>query len=214
LSFCKSNIRKTPNLRFRDIKDQFGNNVLIYSEFLPIELQKGIVIDFETTLKSEPFTLGFVRRNKIIIYQLLDDIYDWFFDFIKERLWNDEFIADKLTPPYFAYNASFEKDIFDKIGIETLESDWYDLMQSVPYLNEDKEWKEFDHGLMKKEYHIHIPGIDFGTGKNMPYLWSAYLKETDDWSSAKIIYNIIRHNRACLYKELFLYIMSDGGNIV
>ena len=62
---------------------------------------------------------------------------------------------------------------------------------------------------LKKEFYVYLPSIDFMPGKIIPRLWKLYLRSEDAWEKARIIYDIMRHNRQCLLKELTIVMMGE-----
>ena len=200
-------LKRFMKLRKGEIKEAIyseGKKFIIYEEELPITLNKGTLMDFET--KSDtynenfPITIGLIYKNKLKIIQILDAEVDM--EEIKSEL--------ILEEPFIAYNNNFEKEILGKrFNLVYPKSKWRELMQPVPYKDENDQWQEFDKALMKKDYHISIPGVSFGDGKNIPYLWQAYKLTQDPWTKANIIYNIMMHNRQCLMKELLILSLCE-----
>lgn len=205
-------IKRFPILRKTAIKEaiESGKSFVEYEEDLPVNILKGTLIDFETTerkinINSQILSFGVVNKNKIKIIQLLNDSNpEQFTEKIKEEI-------RKLDEPFFAYMADYEKSFLDDLGIHI--EKWVELNQSVPFIDGDGNWQEFGGAKLKKEYHIHIPGINFGEGKMIPLLWKHYNLTNEIWDKAQIIYDIIRHNRQCLIKELCILITGEEENI-
>jgi hypothetical protein len=196
-------IRKGPSLRYRKIKEavEGGESHLRYSEQLNLELSRGTLLDFETKDPENevPITIGTIHSNDLIIYQLLNENYSEFDGIIKSIEWRE---------PLIAFNVDFEKSILERIGVPS--KAWKELQQAVPYKDDQGEWQHFDKALMKKEFFVSLPPIDYMVGKVVPYLWKLYLLSGDPWEKAKLIYNIVSHNRQCLLKELTILLMAEN----
>lgn len=198
----KIEIRRAPSLRYRDIKETIerGELYLRYNEQLNLGLNRGTLLDFETKdLKNNvPITVGTIHSNDLIIYQLLNENYPAFDGILKGIKWRE---------PLIAFNVSFEKFILERIGVSI--KAWKELQQAVPYIDDAGEWQHFDKACMKKEFYVSLTPIDYMAGRVVPHLWKLYLLSDDPWEKARLIYDIVRHNRQCLLKELTILLMGE-----
>jgi hypothetical protein len=57
---------------------------------------------------------------------------------------------------------------------------------------------------------LRLPAADrLHGGGVVPHLWQLYLLTEDPWKKARLIYDIVRHNRQCLLKELAIVMMGE-----
>ena len=98
------------------------------SKTVALAMQNGTLVDFETTgipgktRTCEVLTLGYFSENKVVIVQRKSKEKRPFYSEIIKTLGN-------LPRPFYAYNASFERDIMKtELEIAVTDNDFVDLM--------------------------------------------------------------------------------------
>jgi hypothetical protein len=150
-------------------------------------MTEGTLIDFETTgipFKTqswEAITLGYFNQSKVVILQRKLEAKESFYEELRRVL------AD-LPKPFYAYNASFERDIIKhELRMEISESDFVDLMHGWKEKAESSEleWPSVSDLMSEPEDYFGEPKI---TGKRVPNLWNLYLTNgKPDWIPRLIV---------------------------
>ena len=168
---------------------------------LAIGLEKGSLIDFETTgipwrdKEHEVVTLGYFHGNKLVIVQRKSKEKSLFYREIRE-------ILERLPRPFYSYNSRFEKEIMEKeLGLKVRESDFVDLMGPWKEKADFKgiKWPKLDDLISEPEDYFEESKI---SGKDVPGLWKAYLSG----GTEKLLKMIMEHCLSDILREMILLI--------
>jgi uncharacterized protein YprB with RNaseH-like and TPR domain len=179
---------------------------LVYS--LPLALQKGTLIDFETTgiphktSSHEIVTLGYCSKNKLIVLQRTTKEKEPFYTELKQ-------LFSALPKPFYAYNACFEKAIMQiELDLEVNDADFIDIMR--PYRKKAEElcikWPRLDDLISEPEDYFREQKI---SGKDVPALWSKYLISGD----ATLLEKIMLHCFSDVLREWVLVVKNVAFNV-
>jgi hypothetical protein len=143
------------------------------TKILALVMQNGTLVDFETTgipgktKTCEVVTMGYLSSNKAVIVQRKSrDKRPFYAEIIKT--------IDGLPKPFFAYNASFERDIMkSELGLPVANRDFVDLMSGWRAKAEDKgtKWPGVSDLMSEPEDYFEELKI---TGASVPVLWDLY----------------------------------------
>jgi hypothetical protein len=141
---------------------------------LPLSLDKGSLIDFETTgfpwiNGCEIVTLGYFSNNDIVITQRRTRTkHDYYVEISK--------ILDSLPRPFFSYNTLFEGSVMRNLLNISVQPDLLvDIMKPWRRKAEAKgmKWPKLDELMSEPEDYFKDQKI---CGKDIPKMWSTYLK--------------------------------------
>jgi len=174
------------------VKNQIAKDILKHLLFtnpyfisltykLDNSLKKGSIIDCETTgidcLSDKIITLGIIRKNLLLIYQLLKEDSYWRFLQLCKR------IAKKQPTPRYAYAVHFEADF-----LNLKDDKWLDLTEyfEVDYDDENPFRR---YSLVDVTFHP-FPNepIDID-GSQIPQEWQQYLKTKNKNHLTNIIFH-------------------------
>jgi hypothetical protein len=173
---------------------------------LPLTLQEGTLIDFETTgipLKTPPheaITLGYFEQNRVVVLQRKSLEKEPFYSELRG-------VLAGLSKPYYAYNAQFERDMMrHELGMSVVSGDFVDLMRGWKVKSEDAgiKWPGVSDLMSEPEDYYNEPKI---TGKRVPSLWKLYTETKADW----VLKQIIDHCLSDVLREAVLLLRYPGS---
>jgi len=144
-------------------------------------LDKGSILDIETTgidpLSDKIITLGIIRKNFLLIYQLIKEDSYWRFLQLCKR------IAKKQPTPRYAYSSHFEADF-----LNLKDDKWLDLTQyfevDYDYENPFRRYSLID--VTRHPFPNEPIDID---GSQIPTEWQEYLKTKNKIHLTNITYH-------------------------
>lgn len=175
---------------------------------LPLAMQRGTLIDFETTgiphktPNHEIVTLGYCSKNNLVVLQRTTKEKEPFYAELKESL-------SALPKPFYAYNACFEKAIMQiELGFNVSDADFVDIMQ--PFREKASrlciKWPRLDELISEPEDYFREQKI---SGKDVPALWKQYLISSDVTLLEKIMwhcYSDVLREWVLLMKNRTMYV--------
>lgn len=175
---------------------------LFYS--LPLAIQKGTLIDFETTgiphktASHEIVTLGYCCKNKLVVLQRTTKEKEPFYTELKHLL-------SELPKPFYAYNACFEKEIMQiELNLKVSDADFIDIMH--PYREKAAKlcmkWPRLDELISEPEDYFNEGKI---SGKDVPALWNKYLTS----GNVILLEKIMLHCFSDVLRELVLIVRGE-----
>jgi uncharacterized protein YprB with RNaseH-like and TPR domain len=168
---------------------------------LAVRIQRGSLIDFETTGlprnegEHDVITLGYVYGNRLVIIQRKTREKKPFYREIRKTL-------QGLLRPFHSYNAQFERDVMEmELEMKVGSKDFVDTMQPWRKRSEQKglKWPKLDELMSEPEDYLKESKV---RGKDVPELWTIYL-ETGRETPLEVI---MSHCLSDLLREMVLLI--------
>lgn len=177
---------------------------------LALALEKGSLIDFETTGfpwdrngDHEIVTLGYFSGNNVVITQRkTKDKLPYYVEISK--------IIAKLPRPFYAYNANFEKQmmqaeldmVLPEDGIIDIMKPWMDKAQS-----KGLKWPKLDELISEPEDYFKDRKV---SGKDVPKFWRIYLKTGIE----SALLRIMEHCFSDILRESILMLRYQPRHVV
>lgn len=180
-------------------------NHIVSTIALVMGIKQGSLIDFETTGRPridgehEVVTLGYMEENKVVITQRKTEDKSQFYAETKTTL-------ERLSKPYFSYNAAFEKEILEtEFGLSVKSQDFIDIMDpwKVKADGRGLKWPKLDELISEPEDYFKEHKI---SGKDVPSIWKAFLMTEDE----RLLKIIMEHCLSDILREAILLIRYQG----
>jgi len=162
----------------------FGAHYFISLEYkLDNPLTNGCIVDIETTglnpLSDKIITLGIIKKNLLLIYQLTHEDSYWRFWSLCNRL------VKKQPIPRYGYACGFEADF-----LKILDDNWHDLTEyfEVDYDNECPVRRYSLVDVTRHPFPNEPIDID---GSQVPQEWQQYLTSKNKIHLTNIIYHSV-----------------------
>ncbi len=147
---------------------------------LPVGLDNGSLVDFETTGLSRDYgeyeiiTLGYFEADQIVVIQRTCHDKAPFYEGIEKTIRG-------LSRPYYTYNSDFERELItSELGIHVEEEDFVDIMS--PWREKAQQqglkWPRLDELIGEPE--DYFMGNHKICGRDIPGLWKTYLSTGSD----------------------------------
>ena len=168
---------------------------------LAVTIQKGSLIDFETTGRPrrdgehEVITVGYMEGDKVTITQRKAEEKTQFYEEVRHTL-------EGLSKPFFSYYADFEKSIFEmELGMSVRSDEFVDIMEPWKAKANDHglKWPKLDELISEPEDYFEEHKI---SGKDVPAVWKRYLVTRDE----KLVRSIMEHCLSDILREAILLI--------
>jgi len=168
----------------KDLMKHFGKHYFVSLSYrIDNPLSQGCIIDCETTglnpSLDKIITLGIIKRNRLLIYQLThEDDYDRFWSLCHR-------VSKHQATPRYGYACGFEADF-----LKILDDKWHDLTQyfEVDY-DEENPYRRYSLADVTRHPFPNEPrDIE---GSQVPQEWQAYLKTKNKTHLTNIIYHAI-----------------------
>jgi uncharacterized protein YprB with RNaseH-like and TPR domain len=199
--------REKNTLKFTILTDRSVKDILVVQKKkswsvkleLYLKINKGTLLDLETTgipnknSEHEIICFGYIVSNRLNILCRKSK---------NKRLYYEEIspLVKKLPKPFYAFNASFEKEILEKeLGVILGENEFIDLFKpfKVKAASLGLKWPRLNDLISLPEKYFGETQI---SGKDCPELWKMYLDTRDE----NLLKMIIKHNLTDLLREVIL----------
>jgi uncharacterized protein YprB with RNaseH-like and TPR domain len=166
---------------------------------LALGVEEGTLIDIETTglprdREHEIVCFGYITSNKLVVMVRKSKGKAPYYRELRE-------LIQGLPKPFYAYNASFEKEILEGELYLPLNV-WVDLMH--PWRTKANaiglKWPTLDELISEPERYFGEMQI---RGKDCPWLWKEYLST----GSEEMLELIMQHNLSDLLREAILLLL-------